>query len=300
MAIALNWTEHPSTPGCGAVEQAPARRAIRLGWIAIALSLPCAAAIVLASGLSLIVGDMLLLVLQLPLLFALFVKYHSITPNERLAASVGGITMMTSAAILAGLICHAGLRLQMPLIDGALARADAALGSGMGADNVVTLFFGLGGLPQPFSGDRLWQRPPPLFNCDADIGHQAGRKTAWETACCFALAILTCSLISVFLPAIGNITTAGLVEAAAIGLPHNAGVYYVDLFNALRDGGGGTLDLGKLDGVVQFPSFHLVMALMIARAAATFPFCKSGQVLPVGSTDSDLNDPDLAATMWLI
>ncbi len=274
MAFALNSTHIQAFQGRSAVEQAPALRAMQLGWIIIALSVPCAAAIVWTSGLSLVLGKMLPLLLMLPLLFGAYITYRLYKPDQRISDSAGALAMMASAAVLSGLISHAALRLQMPLIDPFLARADAWLGSGIGDANVVTLFFGLDGFNWVL--ELAYKSSVPL--CLAAMllcAARKDRKTAWEAASSFAVAILLCTVISVFIPAVGNIPHAGLTSAAAEGLPRAAGVFHMELWNALRNGPSNTLDLGQMDGVVTFPSFHFIMALIFARTAATLPFCKA-------------------------
>ena len=271
--MTLNWVRSAANQDDGAFGNGAETLAIRLGWAIIVLSIPCAVGIVWASGLSLIFGKILPLLFLLPMLFLAHIRYRFFTPDQRISDVTGALAMVISAALLAGLISHAALRLQMPLIDDFLIAADIYLGSGMGNENVVTLFFGL---------DRFNRLLEIAYESSVQVcmvmilicAARNERKAAWEAASSFAIAILLCSIMSAFIPAVGNIPHSGLTAAAAEGLPRAAGVYHMELWDALRNGDGDALDLGQLNGIVTFPSFHLIMALIFARAVAPFAMFK--------------------------
>lgn len=72
-----------------------------------------------------------------------------------------------------------------------------------------------------------------------------------------------------FYPAIGNIAHSGLGWLAGAGLPSGSGIYHLEAVTAYREGTGVLLDIRKLEGVVTFPSFHMIMALAVAYGFRT-------------------------------
>ncbi len=243
--------------------------AYRIGWIALVVAAAIAAGILLATGLRLTAGSLLPLLLLLPILICIHLRYLLVSFNAKISDATGGLAIMVSAAILAGLISNAGLRLRMPLIDEPLARLDAMMGLGSGDTHIITMFFGLDGLNRLLEYAYVSSVPLCLVLMLALV--VSGRRTAgWETASSFTIMILLSSTVSAFFPAIGNIPYSGLTEIAALHLPKESGTYHLPQFNAFYVGHVKILDMGQLEGVVTFPSFHLAMGLIIARAASQF------------------------------
>ncbi len=271
----LNRTQLPVFENVGT---AASDRAYLLGCWALLSGIFCAGVIVALSGTTLLIGKMLALVLLMPVLILAHGKYRYFTPDTKIADATGGLAMMAGAAMLAGIISHAGLRLQMPLIDGLLAGADSVLGSGSGDANVVAQFFGLDGFNWLLELAYISTMPICLIAM-LSLSIAGKRKAAWESACTFTIAILLCSLIYAIFPAIGNIPQAGLEQVASKALPVGAGTFHVATFSALHGGSVNMLDLGKLEGIVTFPSFHMVMALIIARAAWSVRFLRWAVVI---------------------
>lgn len=82
----------------------------------------------------------------------------------------------------------------------------------------------------------------------------------------FTASIQIAAIISIFTPAVGNIAYFRLERLAGTRLPAGAGVYFLQSFHAYRDGTAAFLDVRQFSGVVEFPSFHMVMAIVVAFA----------------------------------
>jgi membrane-associated phospholipid phosphatase len=273
MALAIKLPKNAAKQAKAACRPEPMGLAYQLGWSTLAVAIPIAISIFLASGLTVVAGTMLPLLMLLPMLLGAHYTYRFRSPDYKISDATGGLALMVGAAIIAGLISNAGLALRMPLIDKPLATLDAMMGLGTGEGHIVTWFFGLGGLNQILEYAYVSSVPLCLMLMLALV--LAGkRKAAWEAASSFSIAILFCSVVSAFFPAVGNIPHAGLKELAALSLPEGSGTYHLEVFNAFFNGNATELDMGKLVGVVTFPSFHLVMGLVIARAAWPFPMLK--------------------------
>ncbi len=70
--------------------------------------------------------------------------------------------------------------------------------------------------------------------------------------------------IGIMLPAIGTYSYYNLPADQIANLPAEAGRYYLEHFNALRDGSMTSLALNENIGLITFPSFHTVLALLTA------------------------------------
>jgi membrane-associated phospholipid phosphatase len=94
---------------------------------------------------------------------------------------------------------------------------------------------------------------------------QFRRLSVFMTAMVIATAL--CLLCAGLFPAVGAYTYWDM-QPADFGYlkATRAGTYYVHDFQAVRDGTMRALDLSKLEGIIQFPSFHTVVALMCAWA----------------------------------
>jgi membrane-associated phospholipid phosphatase len=180
----------------------------------------------------------------------------------RLADSALIVAAATGGLMLCGLVSNIGLRLGLPLADLALARTDAYLKLDAPAAVRFTA-------THPLVAELLHQ----AYNssgilCVAAIAWrliQNNRAALWRTAVTAIVAMQATALISVLLPARGAILTFGLDTLQGRGLPFGAGNYSVGSFNHFYSGSDPLVTLSKLDGIVTFPSFHTVMALLILQ-----------------------------------
>jgi hypothetical protein len=91
-------------------------------------------------------------------------------------------------------------------------------------------------------------------------------RRAGEFICAFTLALMATTCISTLIPATGVYGTIGLVAA---DFPNIEPLSYYDGMReipALRDGSLRVLDLTSLAGVLTFPSFHAISAVLYAWA----------------------------------
>ena len=78
-------------------------------------------------------------------------------------------------------------------------------------------------------------------------------------------ALLAVDLLSALMLAIGPIRAYG-IGADAARLLGDAGIRHLGDFFALREGHFGAFDLYKMEGIITFPSFHCVLAVLTAWA----------------------------------
>lgn len=236
----------------------PRYRARTLGWIAVAAAVPVAAGVVLASGMRLEFTSFLPLLGAAALLGAVHHIYTRLRPRPRLALPAGLLALLILSGLLAGIISHAGLRLHYPLIDAWLDGADRATG-------IDTPRLALMLARHPYGGELLGliyvSAFPATFLTALWLGMRGEAGRAWELGLGFAGGILSAAVIAAFFPALGNIAYHHLDGAK--GLPAGAGSYYLEAFHYFRDGHDPHFDLRQLSGVVEFPSFHMVMALLV-------------------------------------
>jgi len=252
------------TPVHGPVVVAPPARAIgpspvragTAGWLVVAAAVPVAAGVLLASGMRLQLASFLPLLLVSALLGTVACVYHRVRPNPRLALPAGLLAMLVLSGLLAGVISHAGLRLHFPLIDPWLDHADRMLGI-----DTPWLALALDRHAGPALNLIYVSAFPVIFVTALWLGFSGQAGRAWELGLGFAGSILVAAVIAVFFPALGNMAYHHLDGAP--GLPEGAGSYYLEAFHYFRDGADPRFSLQQLSGVVEFPSFHMVMALLV-------------------------------------
>lgn len=170
---------------------------------------------------------------------------------------------MISSALTAGVIANAGMRLRFPLIDAQLAATDRAMGLNTSALVLMVA-------ERPFVADVLnWAYTsifPLTFATAMLLSCKGAVNRLWELTLGFGASIVIAATISVFLPALGHFLYAGLDNLSGHGLPVGSGIYHMDAVATYREGSTRLLDLRKLDGVVTFPSFHMIAAIVVAYA----------------------------------
>jgi hypothetical protein len=175
------------------------------------------------------------------------------------------VGFITGTLLLCGLISTTGLRLGLPLADGALARGDAVIGL-----DVREFVRFTAGHPA-FAAVLHFAYNASSLLCVAAIvwslvkGDRAGM---WRAAATIGLAMHVTGLVSVMFPARGAITTFGLDALQGRGLPVGAGTYFAKAFTHFYSGTETAVTLADMNGVVCFPSFHTVMALVILQGFA--------------------------------
>jgi len=183
-------------------------------------------------------------------------------PDKRLAQAAAIVGSGTLSLLLCGIVSNAGLRLGAPLIDAHLAAIDATVG--IHVDRVV----------------RAMAAHPLLIDTLAAVYNASGvvvvglialslvaqqKAKAWELAATVFAAMQIVAVLSIATPAAGAMAYFGMGDLQGAGLPAGAGVYHLEAFAHFREGGA-VLRLADLNGLVTFPSFHTVLALLATQA----------------------------------
>jgi membrane-associated phospholipid phosphatase len=197
------------------------------------------------------------------MLCALHLVYRSIRVDPFLSVITGAIAILCWCGMMGGVIGVTALRTGAPLIDAALARADAAIG-------MDTRHFVEWVAHYPEVGWLLalaYQSSSALIFLAVVGLSWAGRfDRVWELCFVFCGTLTAGVLISAMFPALGAFPYYGTPAAVLEALPVGSGVYHLAKFNAYRSGAVSTIDFLQLNGVLTFPSFHTCMALMTAFA----------------------------------
>ena len=182
---------------------------------------------------------------------------------------LGDAALVVSAGIAAlltcGIISNAGLRLGAPTIDPLLLNIDGLVG--IEVEAAVRAF-----ARYPWAIDTLaW-----FYNSSslavvalimvALVTNQ--RRLTFELLATVVVAMQVVALCSIATPAIGAMVHTGMLDLQGAGLPRGAGVYHLEAFEHFRAGSDPLLRLGDMNGLVTFPSFHTVLALLATQAVA--------------------------------
>ena len=230
---------------------------------ALILAAIVAAAVVAASGMAVEPGGFLRFIVLAAAMLALSAWCRIRYPDPRLADAAAIVGAATLSLLLCGVIANAGLRLGAPLADARLAGVDAAFG--LHVDRAVRAM-----AEWPLLIDGL----AVVYNASGAavaalifvaLAGQAAAK-AWELVGTSVLAMQVVAVVSIALPAIGAMAHLEMGDLQGAGLPAGAGVYHLQAFAHFYTGEGGVLRLADLGGLVTFPSFHTILALLATQA----------------------------------
>jgi membrane-associated phospholipid phosphatase len=189
--------------------------------------------------------------------------------DPRLAAAAAIVAVGILSLMLCGIISNVGLRLHAPLADARLASIDAAVG--LHVDQAV----------------QAAARNPLLIDALAFSYNTSGLMVvalifavlafkaldlAWELTITAVIAMQMVATVSILLPAIGAMHHFGLGFLQGNGLPAGAGVYHLESFAHFYTGTDPLVRLDDLNGLVTFPSFHTVLALLATQALSLTRF----------------------------
>lgn len=175
----------------------------------------------------------------------------------RPADCFGTLGLMWLGGLAGGALSLLGLRLGMPIVDDFLHAADLSLGLD-------------GRAFAAWIADRPGWHPLMVAAYDytvavlsvsvAAVALSGDRVEAWRAAFCFVGTLLSVCLIALLTPARG--LGVWIIEDLFPRLPHGAMRYFWPHFDAFYAGDHPTLGLSSVDGVVSFPSYHIVMGLI--------------------------------------
>jgi membrane-associated phospholipid phosphatase len=184
-------------------------------------------------------------------------------PNPLFSAATGGLAVLIWGGLSAGVIALAALRTGAPLIDSSLAAIDEAMR--LHTPYLVTWF-----AAHPLAAAvlaRVYETTVPAVFVAVLILAFTGREAQmWQACSVFVIAAAVCGLVSAVLPAAGAFAHYGTSPNILATLPAGAGRFHLKTFEAYRSGAVDSIDLSQLQGVVTFPSFHAVMALIATHA----------------------------------
>lgn len=190
-----------------------------------------------------------------------YVRDHPWRSSDALAATC----VIKLGMLLCSLVTCMGLRLRLPLADPLLASMDSYSGI-----SIVSI--------------NMWAASSPLIAGALQISYEAtvsvcflvllcnyaigDRHRLWHVIATGSIAMQLTSFISLFLPARGSTATFNLQELQGAGLPLDAGTFALKSFDYFYFGQDKLVQLDKLNGIVCFPSFHTVLALMIVQGTS--------------------------------
>ncbi|WP_336986670.1 phosphatase PAP2 family protein [Altererythrobacter aquiaggeris] len=243
--------------------QSAAARKLLVLTIVFVLSVSMLTTIVLQTGLVIQISQFAWFLQIAAALFLLSVWCFARHDDFRLAHAAIITAVATISLMLCGLVSNTGLRLKMPVADDRLAAMDAMLGLDM-ADAVVLT------AQTPWLSDLLafaynWSS---LAVVAAIVGLLAFKqiRRSWELTLTVVVAMQMVAVISVFFPAKGTAFFFDLAYLQGNGIPVGAAVYAGDTFDRFYHGSDLLVGLADLNGVVVFPSFHTVLALLATQA----------------------------------
>ena len=186
-------------------------------------------------------------------------------PDKRLAHCAGIVAVGLCGLVACGIVSNTGLRLQAPLADARLASLDAAIGIDAGAviTQIASIPWLTAVLSFAYNASGLL-----VVGLIAAFAFTSRFAKAWELVTTTVTSMQVVALVSLAAPAWGAMRHFGLEALQGRGLPPGAGVYQWPAFAHFYEGHGATVHISDMGGVVAFPSFHTVLALVITQALA--------------------------------
>jgi membrane-associated phospholipid phosphatase len=194
--------------------------------------------------------------LKTPLGLAVLILINSIyltaRPNPRIAALAGSSAQLVAFTAVANVLSYLTVASNFPLIDRYLSTADAAIGF-----DWLALFSWIQDHPEinrvlGFAYASSIAQIVVLLILLSVLGML---ERMAEFVWLFVLTLLFIVPISWIMPAEG--------AWAYYGVAHLTSAYYLPDFFALREGAMREIVLAKLIGVIQFPSFHTALGLIL-------------------------------------
>jgi membrane-associated phospholipid phosphatase len=207
---------------------------------------------------------------------------------ERLADFFGVQGLVALSGFAGGVISLMGLRMHFDLQDEALLAIDRAIG--FDAESYIGSVIRAPDLLFQLSGGAYTSTLGILL-VSLFIASLIGEQLeVWRAAFCFAGSLMTVCIVSILAPARG--VARWLSPELMARLPNGAGRYFWPSFDRFYGGGPVVLCLRSIDAVVSFPSFHIIMGLIIVTLwrkrwatllpAAAFFVCMAAVTVPLG------------------
>lgn len=238
-----------------------ARARARLWWLILAVAI-LAAAWMRAAGLALDAASLLLPAAACTGLEALATFYATRRPDPRLAVSLSCIAQMIGFSACAGPLSYAVAATGGPLWDETFLALDRALGL-----DWTTYLAGLNDQPGLAAVLTLAYRSlmPQMILVVIALGFGGRLRASREFVLAFVIAGVVTVLLSGLLPAIGTYGYLGLRPEDFPRLHPAAPYAHFTDFLGLRDGTFRVVVLGRIEGIITFPSFHAALGVLFIR-----------------------------------
>lgn len=179
--------------------------------------------------------------------------------HRRVADMLGTISVAALGGMACGAMAMLSLPLHLPLADHTFLAIDQAIGADSIA--IVTKLASFG--PSVFELTWLpYDKTLQLYFLSLLILSICGaRVEAWRAAICFATTLLSVCLIAMFLPTKG-VGVWGSREFFSL-LPDSAMRGFWAHFDEFYQAPAPVLRLRAIDGVISFPSFHIIVGLIV-------------------------------------
>lgn len=198
---------------------------------------------------------------SIALLFLAGVLLRRLGGAKRLGTFGEGMAIMFLGTIAAAAVAMVALRSGAPMADPALESVDAAFG--LHAQLVVAWIATWHVSFEPLR--ILYNSAFPEAALSLLLLSIFGRRIeAWRLTFLFVVTLLTCALISFAIPAYGSFVHAA--PATVKALPAGAGTFWWDGLNHCRSADVAVVGINDLGGVIAFPSFHTIIALLMMQA----------------------------------
>lgn len=269
-AIALPFSKRARPVSEAGVRPVPPVAAKRLALVLLAtLAVATAALLALLAATGMVLAAEFAKFMALAAAVAALGGYcHWRGLDWRLRDSALAVAFAIASLLLCGLVSSIGLRLGLPLADPRLVRGDVAIGFDVRA--IVELV-----AANPWLSDLLhFAYNSSGVLCVLAIAWNVAsrdRVRLWQAVVTIGTAMQVTALVSILFPARGAATWLGLNALQGHGLPVGAGTYFADAFAFFYSGSDPLITLEHMSGIVAFPSFHTVMALVIIQGFVGTP-----------------------------
>lgn len=183
--------------------------------------------------------------------------------DERVALMAAALTVLFVGGALGGVTSIVGQTLDRPFVDAPLNGADLSLGIDLLALNRALV-------AAPGTASLLgvaYLSSFPLIGLTALLLAWRRDKARLQELCAvFCLTMLAATAASVAWPAVGPFRHLAFPADFTADLPPGSGTYHLVILFHLREAERFSIDPLQLSGVVTFPSFHVMMALLTAAA----------------------------------
>lgn len=234
----------------------------RFAWRALALAACLSYGMLALLGVAIAVKPLLFLLGVVCGLFGIAHVYTRWRPEPKLAACAMGAAWLLAMAASAGVMTYPLAAVSGPLWDARFIAFEQALGFNW---QVTAQALNASPLLQMLWRVTYESSLMQMALCVLLLGFMDRHARLAAYLKMLFLSLVAVNLVAALMPATGPIRAYGLGDDLARTLG-DAGVRQLKDFFALRDGRFAFFDLYKMEGIITFPSFHCVLAVLTAWA----------------------------------